>query len=203
MALREREHVVVRRVAVGKIDDGADHDRQHVRHERLVALIHHGAAGLALFEGAARRGFEIDDAAAQVRQIARAGAARLGDVGPALRRPRQSSNVEPAADGAGRTASCVRASRRLRDERPTRSAPATRSERTARRRTRSQSVRIRTNTPPARAERVAADAAAVAQVALPRCLDHDVAHHRIADADFEPRDWRFPRLQAGRRRQLG
>ena len=42
--LRERKHVVVERSQFGKVDGRAGRDREHVRHERLVALIHHRAA---------------------------------------------------------------------------------------------------------------------------------------------------------------
>ena len=97
---RQREHVVVRQVAVGEVDDGADHHGQHVRHEALVALVHDGAAGLAFVEGGARRGVEVDEPAAQVRDVARPRAARRGDIGPALGGLGEAADVEAAADAA-------------------------------------------------------------------------------------------------------
>ena len=96
----------------GKVDDRADHDREHVRHEALVALIHDGAAGIALVERRARRGLEIDDAAAQVGHVARAGRARRRDIGPPLDRLRELADVEAAANAA----------RRLGDAPPARTA---------------------------------------------------------------------------------
>ena len=68
--LRERKHVVVEGIAVREVDNRAGRDREQVRDERLVALIHHGAPRVGPFERAALRGFEIDDRSQAVRQIA-------------------------------------------------------------------------------------------------------------------------------------
>jgi hypothetical protein len=73
-----------------------------VRHEPLVALIHDRAPRLALVEGGARRGFEIDDAAAQVRDLARPRSAGTSDVGPPLDRFGEAANVETPADAGAR-----------------------------------------------------------------------------------------------------
>ena len=54
LRLREREHVVVEAVGVGKVDRRAGHDREHVRHERLVALIHHARGRLRGLSNAPR-----------------------------------------------------------------------------------------------------------------------------------------------------
>ena len=99
--LREREHVVVERVAVGEVDGRARRDRQHVRHERLVALVHHGVAGFVCLERAARRGFQIDDRPQQVGDVARAaGVPRSDDRRPPLGRRRRAAQLDAAADGA-------------------------------------------------------------------------------------------------------
>ena len=52
LGLRERKDVVVGVIAVRKIDRRAGHDRQHVRHERLVALIEPRARLVALSNAA-------------------------------------------------------------------------------------------------------------------------------------------------------
>ena len=54
----------------------------------------------------------------------------------------------------------------------------------------------------ARAHRVAANAAAVTEVALPRGLEDDVARRRIADAGLEAPHRRFPSLWTRARRAL-
>jgi hypothetical protein len=96
--LRQREHIVERLVAIGEIHHGAHGHREHVRHERFVALVHDRANRLTLFEGTARRRFEIDDAAAQVGQVARAGTAWLLNFGPSLGRPRDVPDVQASAN---------------------------------------------------------------------------------------------------------
>ncbi len=58
----QREHVVIGAIVVREVDDRADGDRQHARHEALVALIHADAALVRLAERAARRALEIHDA---------------------------------------------------------------------------------------------------------------------------------------------
>ena len=59
--LRQREDIVVDAIAVRELDRGASRDRQHVRHERLVSLIHDGPGGFGLFERTPRRCLEIHD----------------------------------------------------------------------------------------------------------------------------------------------
>jgi hypothetical protein len=46
----QREHVVIGVVAVREVDGRADGNRKHVRHERLVALIHRRALRLDVGE---------------------------------------------------------------------------------------------------------------------------------------------------------
>ena len=82
--LRERKHVVVDAVAVGEVDDRAGGDRQHVRHERLVALIHHGVARFVCLERAARRRLEVDDRPQAIGEVARRRRAEVGDGWPPL-----------------------------------------------------------------------------------------------------------------------
>ena len=56
----------------GKVDGRAGRDGQHVRHERLVALIHDRVPRLGLLERAARRRFEVDDRLQAIGQVAAA-----------------------------------------------------------------------------------------------------------------------------------
>ncbi len=96
--LRERKHVVVELVGVREVDRRAGRDREHVRHERLVALIHHGVAALARLERAARRRFQIDDRAQQVGQVAPGRRAEIRDARPPLDRRRGPPQLDAAAD---------------------------------------------------------------------------------------------------------
>ena len=101
--LREREHVVVDAIAVRKIDDRAGRDRQHVRRERLVALIHDGVSRLVLLERAARRGFQIHDRLHGIRARWRAPWRRRRTRWDAVPRPAagRRTSMRPRIDAVG------------------------------------------------------------------------------------------------------
>jgi hypothetical protein len=138
-----------------------------VRHEALVALIHHHAAGIALVERRARRGFEIDDAAAEIGHVARTGGARQRDIRPPLNRLRDLADIEAAANTAGRLREDRR---RIGDERERDDPPR---------------VPLEPIQHLCREQGVLAHAAGVAAILLPDSLEHDVARQRIADTGFE------------------
>ena len=71
LRLREREDVVVRLVVVREVHRRARDNREHVRHERLVALIHPRARLVARVERRARRRIEIDHAPPAIGRIVR------------------------------------------------------------------------------------------------------------------------------------
>src|SRR4051794_26023293 len=79
LGFRERKNVVIEPVGIWKIDGRAGGDREHVRYERLVALIHHRMAAVAGFERAARCRVEVDDGAQQIWHVASGRRAKFGD----------------------------------------------------------------------------------------------------------------------------
>ncbi len=89
-------------VVVGKVDRRARDDRQHVRHERLVALIELRAQLSALVERRARRRVQVHDAAAAIRRIVRERHADVRHVWTPRHPRRRLAQVDPAANRAVR-----------------------------------------------------------------------------------------------------
>ena len=96
--LRVREHVVVGLIVVGEVDRRAGHDREDVRHERLVRLVHPRALD-PFVERRARRVLEGDDAAATIGRAVRRGHAEVGDVRAGLEIGRWRPQLDAAANG--------------------------------------------------------------------------------------------------------
>ena len=76
-------------------------NRQHVRHEALVALIEARVRFLAGVEGAARRRVEVDHAAAAIAAVARRRHAELGGVDATLALDWRHLEVHVASNRAG------------------------------------------------------------------------------------------------------
>ena len=175
-------------------------DREHVRHERLVALIHHRVAAFARLERAARRRFQVDDRAQQIGHVARRPACRD------RRRPAAARPARPRA-AARRGRGCCPAARprpaaAQSDTKATKDTKASDGAATQPRAPRGlcvlgvlvMSLHQNQNTSCA-ATRCATcgSTAAVAIVVLDGHLQQQVALDRIAAADLEPRHRRVPR----------
>ena len=91
-------------VGVGKVDDRAGGDREHVRHERLVALVHHRVARL----GSARRRraapSRVHDRSQPIRRRRAPRRAEVGDLRAAARGRRDAAKLDAAADRRCRAA---------------------------------------------------------------------------------------------------
>ena len=86
-------------VVVRKVHGRAGRDREHVRHEGLVALIHPRVRLVARIEGRAWRGVQVDDAAAPVRDVVRGRNAQRTNVGAAIGGHVHRRHLDAPADG--------------------------------------------------------------------------------------------------------
>jgi hypothetical protein len=100
LGLRQREHVVVGAIVVGKVHRRADGDRQQVRHERLAALVHPRVDVFALLrlERAFRRRLEVDDRSPPFRRVAGRPFTELTRCGPAFDHDRHTRKLDAPAD---------------------------------------------------------------------------------------------------------
>ena len=136
--LREREDVVIDRVGVGKVYRRAGHDREDVRHEGLVALIHHGPSAVIGFERPAWRRLEVDDRAQQIGQVAWRRRAEIGHTRAARRRCGSPTQIHAPANGPRPRRSDRRRVRRDDEQHGDRGRDAERSDPHARRESRRQ-----------------------------------------------------------------